>query len=116
MTNTASLRARAGRPALLLAGVLVVALLATGADALDAARPNDASAVNAPSTYSGDITWDDVAAEPTKTVVKVTAENCLCDLTEGTCDANCCCDTKTSIGIFVCNGFIGMVCNVSKGD
>jgi tectonic-1/3 len=49
--------------------------------------------VNAPSTYSGDITWDDVAAEPTKTVVKVTAENCLCDLTEGTCDANCCCDT-----------------------
>ena len=93
MTNTASLRARAGRPALLLAGVLVVALLATGADALDADRPNDASAVNAPSTYSGDITWDDVAAEPTKTVVKVTAENCLCDLTEGTCDANCCCDT-----------------------
>ena len=36
MTNTASLRARAGRPALLLAGVLVVALLATGADAADA--------------------------------------------------------------------------------
>ena len=93
MTNTASLRARAGRPALLLAGVLVVALLATGADAAPATRPTDASAVNAPSTYSGDITWDDVAAEPTKTVVKVTAENCLCDLTEGTCDANCCCDT-----------------------
>ena len=93
MTTTASLRARAGRPALLLAGVLVVALLANGADAADATRPNDASAVNAPSTYSGDITWDDVAAEPTKTVVKVTAENCLCDLTEGTCDANCCCDT-----------------------
>ena len=94
MTNTASLRARAGRLALLLAGVLVVALLATGADAADADRPTtDASAVNAPSTYSGDITWDDVAAEPTKTVVKVTAENCLCDLTEGTCDANCCCDT-----------------------
>ena len=91
MTNTASLRTKAGRRASLLAGVLVGALLATGADAQAATRPTAESAgLNAPSTYG--IDWTDVPTEPTKTVVKVTAENCLCDLTEGTCDANCCCD------------------------
>ena len=91
MTNTASLRTKAGRRASLLAGVLVCALLATGADAQAATRPTTESAgLNDPSTYG--IDWDDVPTEPTKTVVKVTAENCLCDLTEGTCDANCCCD------------------------
>ena len=91
MTNTTSLRTKAGRRASLLAGVLVGALLATGADAQAATRPTAESAgLNAPSTYG--IDWTDVPTEPTKTVVKVTAENCLCDLTEGTCDANCCCD------------------------
>ena len=70
MTNTASLRTKAGRRASLLAGVLVGALLATGADAQAATRPTAESAgLNAPSTYG--IDWTDVPTEPTKTVVKV---------------------------------------------
>jgi hypothetical protein len=44
--------------------------------------------------------WTALSADPTETVVAVTsAGSCVCDLTEGSCDGNCCCDEDCTVRI-----------------
>lgn len=75
--------------------VVVVAGFGAGVDAQT--KPADAAGTNALPTYA--ITdWTAVPATPTATTVTVTSiGSCTCDLTEGSCDGNCCCDPDCTV-------------------
>ena len=81
-----------------LALVLALGVLTTGVDAQT--KPTDPVATNALPVYSISTTeWsDDVEDDPSETTVIVTTVgSCVCDLTEGACDGNCCCDDDCSV-------------------
>ena len=66
----------------------VVLAFARGASAQIADGAGRSAAIVYPIDYTG------VSASPTvTTTVVTTVGSCTCDLTEGACDANCCCDT-----------------------
>ena len=80
-----------------LALVLSLGVLTSGVHAQT--RPADAVGTNALDAYP--IEWSAVLPAPVATVVAVTtAGSCVCDLTEGACDGNCCCDTDCSVRSF----------------
>jgi len=81
-----------------LALVLSLAVLVSGVQAQT--KPTDAVGTNALPVYSitTDEWSDDVLDDPSETVVAVTsAGSCVCDLTEGACDGNCCCDPDCTV-------------------
>ena len=81
-----------------LTALLAMAMLASSAVAQTA--PNDAVGTNPLSLYSISTTeWsNDVPADPEATEVEVTsAGSCVCDLTAGSCDGNCCCDLDCTV-------------------
>ena len=60
-------------------------------------KPADSVASNALPTYTI-ADWTAVPAVPTVTTVTVTSVgSCTCDLTAGSCDGNCCCDTDCTV-------------------
>ena len=65
-------------------------------------KPDDVVGTNALDAYPiSTADWSAVLAAPVATVVAVTtAGSCVCDLTEGACDGNCCCDTDCSVRSF----------------
>ena len=81
-----------------LTALLAMAMFASSAVAQTA--PTDAVGTDALPVYSISTTeWsDDVPADPEATVVAVTsAGSCVCDLTAGSCDGNCCCDPDCTV-------------------
>jgi len=81
-----------------LALVLSLAVLVSGVQAQT--KPTDAVGTNSLPVYSitADEWSDDVLDDPSETVVAVTsAGSCVCDLTEGACDGNCCCDPDCTV-------------------
>ena len=99
MATMMARRERVGEsPAWVLSVMLVVAVVAGLCAGVDAqTKPADAAGTNALPTYP--ITdWTQVAATPTATTVTVTSVgSCTCDLTEGSCDGNCCCDPDCTV-------------------
>lgn len=85
------------RPAGVLAVVLVIALAAGSLPGGAAqAKPADSVASNALDVYSI-ADWTAVDSSVVTAVVVTTVGSCSCDLTEGSCDGNCCCDTDCSV-------------------
>lgn len=81
-----------------IALILSLAVLVSGVHAQT--KPTDLVGTNALPVFP--ITaaeWSaDVLADPSVTVVAVTsAGSCVCDLTEGACDGNCCCDPDCTV-------------------
>ena len=78
--------------------VLSLSVLVSGVQAQT--KPTDAVGTNSLPVYSitADEWSDDVLDDPSETVVAVTsAGSCVCDLTEGACDGNCCCDPDCTV-------------------
>ena len=90
-----------------LTPLLAMAMLASSAVAQTA--PNDAVGTNPLSLYSISTTeWsNDVPADPEATEVEVTsAGSCVCDLTAGSCDGNCCCDLDCTVRLLSTPGAV----------
>ena len=85
-------------PAWVLTVTMVVVLVAGFSAGVDAqTKPADAAGTNALPTYPI-ADWTAVPDTPTATTVTVTSVgSCTCDLTEGSCDGNCCCDPDCTV-------------------
>ena len=85
-------------PAWVLTVTTVVVLVAGFSAGVDAqTKPADAAGTNALPTYPI-ADWTAVPDTPTATTVTVTSVgSCTCDLTEGSCDGNCCCDPDCTV-------------------